>query len=89
MNVDAMKDGKRQMKLYNKTIKTVTQLSKMGDTEGIVVCTSVPGMNVELIRWPYYDVEIRIDDRQSKKIGMTGKNENVLKVRKTRSVKRS
>ena len=53
------------------------------DIEAVIIGVSIPdstgGAGGELVRWPCYDVEFKVDNRSSGAVGATGDKKNILK----------
>src|SRR4051794_2533704 len=68
LKVINVEDG--DVKHWENVITVITKLGKVHNIENIITCVSSSGG--ELIRWIYYDVQFRIDNRLSGKMGITG-----------------
>jgi hypothetical protein len=65
---------------YQKMIEVVTEMQETTDIEPIIVCVTAFASDeraFELIRWPFYGIELVVDDRLSGNIGATGSNKNI------------
>lgn len=71
----------------DKILAAVHKLRDMKDIEPIIIGVSMPDDDGELVTWPHYNVEFKVDNRVGGNVVPTGNQKNILKCLKLLSRK--